>query len=590
MRRSSMNSQDRLPCSSPIPADPFHSPTTTTAAVSVHLYDLSNGRAKKFSSPLMKMKGIWHTGVVVDWGGEIGPVEYYFGAGVIAERAGCTAYGTPCRSIDAGRCTRTPLEFAQFLVAIEKERFSSANYNIFRQNCNHFTDTCLKFLVGEGLEEEILHLPSRLLRSPLGCLSRPFLHLVLCYYRRKGLDDAAKSFDPRVNLQINTLTSMFADLDESWTGISTVREMALLAKIPCQFIGHSLGARSEENFQPLFVNPERRCFARKDALSSFGLSEYDANSGSPRYIEALARVFSQTPASFSVQSRWVRALDLISASINQFNVSALHVLLLKVADGILTKGIACDFGTDMVGLHRSFLTAFSNLLATLNTSKSRDHINASSRLSSAHHHSFWKMFEIAMSTMHLFHTPWIIHRLVRFYNTVMLHNVVAWLHACNLAFDSKKKKKNNTDSNGFNGCSGSITKKDVQKALHVALASAIHIWNEETHPLIGLRQLVAIILLADSVQPGEQRESLLNAFHENTVFSAHDSRFLPMYQKLRFIKDISFDNASSSGVDSLSSAEIKRQARNKSASQLQLPNHRRLSLSRSADSISLRAS
>jgi hypothetical protein len=59
--------------------------------VHLHVYDLSQGLAAQLSPVLLgrQVDGVWHTAIVV------GGIEFYFGNGVSAAKAGQTRFGTP---------------------------------------------------------------------------------------------------------------------------------------------------------------------------------------------------------------------------------------------------------------------------------------------------------------------------------------------------------------------------------------------------------------------------------------------------------------------------------------------------------------
>jgi hypothetical protein len=48
--------------------------------------------------------------------------------------------------------------FMEFLKEISP-RFTQMTYNVFKHNCNHFTDECANFLMGSGIPKDILELP-----------------------------------------------------------------------------------------------------------------------------------------------------------------------------------------------------------------------------------------------------------------------------------------------------------------------------------------------------------------------------------------------------------------------------------------------
>ncbi len=49
------------------------------------------------------------------------------------------------------------------------------NYDLFNNNCNHFTEECCKFLVGKNLPSYITGLPIEILKTEFGNLIKPFI-------------------------------------------------------------------------------------------------------------------------------------------------------------------------------------------------------------------------------------------------------------------------------------------------------------------------------------------------------------------------------------------------------------------------------
>jgi len=131
--------------------------------VSVNLYDLSQGMARQFSQMLIgkRIDCIPHTGIVV-YG-----TEYYFGGGICSDPPARTPYGSPIQNIKLGS-TDIPQEmFLDFLQGIST-KFSQSNYDLFKNNCNNFSDDCAEFLTGEHIPAHITDLPNEVLKTPMG--------------------------------------------------------------------------------------------------------------------------------------------------------------------------------------------------------------------------------------------------------------------------------------------------------------------------------------------------------------------------------------------------------------------------------------
>lgn len=137
-------------------------------SVKLHLYDLSQGMAKQFSGSMLgkQIDGIWHTGIVV-YGR-----EYFYGGGICDDVPGKTPYGIPIKTIDLG-VTEIPKDmFMDFLREINP-KFLPEKYDLFKNNCNNFSDECAQFLVGEKIPSYITGLPEEVLKTPLGKMLQP---------------------------------------------------------------------------------------------------------------------------------------------------------------------------------------------------------------------------------------------------------------------------------------------------------------------------------------------------------------------------------------------------------------------------------
>lgn len=133
--------------------------------VTVNLYDLSGGMAKQMSRAIIgkQIDGIWHTGIVV-----FGR-EYYYGGGICSDPPGVTPYGNPIQRIPLGKTEIDQDTFGDFLNSL-KEKFAPHNYDLFKNNCNNFSNECAEFLVGKGIPAHIVALPAEVLKTPAGSM------------------------------------------------------------------------------------------------------------------------------------------------------------------------------------------------------------------------------------------------------------------------------------------------------------------------------------------------------------------------------------------------------------------------------------
>ncbi len=71
--------------------------------------------------------------------------------------------------------TEIPEElFMEFLRDVSP-RFTQETYNVFKHNCNNFTNECAQFLLGEGIPKDIVNLPNEFLNTPVGRMLMPML-------------------------------------------------------------------------------------------------------------------------------------------------------------------------------------------------------------------------------------------------------------------------------------------------------------------------------------------------------------------------------------------------------------------------------
>ncbi|KAG2736758.1 hypothetical protein G9P44_000848 [Scheffersomyces stipitis] len=143
--------------------------------VQVYVYDLSNGLAAVYSPMILgiNLDAIYHTSVVIY------NKEHYIDQGIkVNSPPGYTKYGTPIEIIDMGDTFINEEIFQEFLDELrnhDKLKYHAINYDLFDNNCNHFTDVLLDFLVGKNLDDRILKLPQQVLGTPSGQMLRQMI-------------------------------------------------------------------------------------------------------------------------------------------------------------------------------------------------------------------------------------------------------------------------------------------------------------------------------------------------------------------------------------------------------------------------------
>ncbi|KAK7954992.1 hypothetical protein PG988_015686 [Apiospora saccharicola] len=122
----------------------------------VHLlvYDLSNGLARSMSMALLgfQLDAVYHTSIELDG------TEWVYDGGINTIRPGTSHLGKALQRIHLGK-TQLPMEA----------------YDLFKHNCNNFSNDFATFLVGKGIPEHISNMPQAVLESPFGKMMLPQL-------------------------------------------------------------------------------------------------------------------------------------------------------------------------------------------------------------------------------------------------------------------------------------------------------------------------------------------------------------------------------------------------------------------------------
>ncbi|KEQ60912.1 DUF862-domain-containing protein [Aureobasidium melanogenum CBS 110374] len=135
--------------------------------VELYVYDLSQGLARMMSQGLLgiHIDAVYHTSLV------FGGVEYFYGAGVQTCYPGSTHHGQPMEKIKLGK-TEIPLDdILEYLDSL-KETYTAESYDLFKHNCNNFSNDFSMFLVGKGIPDHITALPETVLNTPFGAMMK----------------------------------------------------------------------------------------------------------------------------------------------------------------------------------------------------------------------------------------------------------------------------------------------------------------------------------------------------------------------------------------------------------------------------------
>ncbi|KAK5630794.1 hypothetical protein RRF57_006509 [Xylaria bambusicola] len=138
----------------------------------VHLlvYDLSGGLARQMSMGMLgfQLDAIYHTSI------ELEGVEYVYDGGINSIRPGSSHLGRPLERILLGK-TELPLEVIVEYLDSLREIYTPQAYDLFRHNCNNFSNDFSTFMLGKGIPEHIANMPQAVLDSPFGRMLQPQL-------------------------------------------------------------------------------------------------------------------------------------------------------------------------------------------------------------------------------------------------------------------------------------------------------------------------------------------------------------------------------------------------------------------------------
>lgn len=138
----------------------------------VHLlvYDLSNGMARQMSMALLgfQLDAVYHTSIELDG------TEWVYDGGINTIRPGTSHLGQPLQRIHLGK-TQLPMEVIIEYVDSLRDIFTAQAYDLFKHNCNNFSNDFATFLVGKGIPEHISNMPNAVLESPFGKMMLPQL-------------------------------------------------------------------------------------------------------------------------------------------------------------------------------------------------------------------------------------------------------------------------------------------------------------------------------------------------------------------------------------------------------------------------------
>jgi hypothetical protein len=128
-------------------------------SITLRVYDLSKGHAKLYSIDNLGiyLEAIWHTGI------KIGDTEFYYDKNGVVSSSSSNAekrFGACIKEVEMYTSKRTIDEIKEFT---ESYKTIYGNYDLFENNCNHFSNNLLSFLSGNTIPQEILDMPQKIL-------------------------------------------------------------------------------------------------------------------------------------------------------------------------------------------------------------------------------------------------------------------------------------------------------------------------------------------------------------------------------------------------------------------------------------------
>ncbi|KAL2197389.1 P-loop containing nucleoside triphosphate hydrolase protein [Corynascus similis CBS 632.67] len=149
----------------------------------VHLlvYDLSKGLARQMSLSLLgfQLDAVYHTSI------ELNGREYVYDGNVVAIRPGSSHLGQPMQRTHLGK-TELPMDVIEEYLDSLREIYTVEAYDLFRHNCNNFSNDFATFLLGKGIPSHITNMPQAVLDSPFGQMLVPTLTQQINANKRGG--------------------------------------------------------------------------------------------------------------------------------------------------------------------------------------------------------------------------------------------------------------------------------------------------------------------------------------------------------------------------------------------------------------------
>ncbi|KLU88435.1 hypothetical protein MAPG_07421 [Magnaporthiopsis poae ATCC 64411] len=138
--------------------------------VHVLIYDLSGGMARQMSLGMLgfQLDAIYHTSILLNG------LEYVYDGHIVAIKPGSSHLGNPLDRELLGT-TQLPMDVIETYLDSLRSVYTPEAYNLWRHNCNNFSNDFATFLVGKGIPDKIINMPAEVLESPFGRMLMPAL-------------------------------------------------------------------------------------------------------------------------------------------------------------------------------------------------------------------------------------------------------------------------------------------------------------------------------------------------------------------------------------------------------------------------------
>ncbi|KAK4226890.1 hypothetical protein QBC38DRAFT_444245 [Podospora fimiseda] len=149
--------------------------------VHVLIYDLSRGMARQMSMGLLgfQLDAIYHTSI------KLNGLEYVYDGQVVAIRPGSSHLGQPMQELYLGT-TELPMDVIEEYLDSLREIYTVEAYDLWKHNCNNFSNDFAMFLLGKGIPEHITNMPQDVLDSPFGQMLLPALSQQINASKQRG--------------------------------------------------------------------------------------------------------------------------------------------------------------------------------------------------------------------------------------------------------------------------------------------------------------------------------------------------------------------------------------------------------------------